>query len=130
MNDTTLLLGLAGVRVERVVCDADGTRVVTVSTHDETAAACPACGVFDFAEGADGDVSEGSAVWGGPAAAAVVQEPVAVRGTVVWQGFVHRVDRRDRPRMRTTGRLRRSIAAAVGDAARSVDEVATAHQVS
>ncbi len=50
-------------------------------------------GALDVAEGADGDVSGGSVVWGGPAAAAVVQESVAVRGTVVWQGFLHRVDR-------------------------------------
>ena len=42
MNDTTLLLGLAGVRVERVACDADRTRLVTVSTDDQAAAACPA----------------------------------------------------------------------------------------
>jgi hypothetical protein len=34
MNDTTLLLGLPGVVVDRVDIDADGTRVVHVSTLD------------------------------------------------------------------------------------------------
>ena len=46
MSDgTTLLFGLPGVRVERVERLADGTRVVQVATADETAAACPSCGV-------------------------------------------------------------------------------------
>src|ERR1700716_2191928 len=44
MNDTTLLLGLPGVVVDRVDIDADGTRVVHVSTLD-TPQACPSCGV-------------------------------------------------------------------------------------
>jgi transposase len=44
-DGTTLLLGLPGVRVERVERSADGTRVVHVVTADEAAAACPACGV-------------------------------------------------------------------------------------
>ena len=45
VDGTTLLLGLAGVRVERVQCLADGTRMVDPGTADETAAACPSCGV-------------------------------------------------------------------------------------
>jgi transposase len=45
-DDTTLLFGRAGVRVERVERFADGTRVVHVVTDEETAAACPSCGVF------------------------------------------------------------------------------------
>ena len=46
MSDgTTLLFGLPGVRVERVERLADGTRVVQVATADETAVACPSCGV-------------------------------------------------------------------------------------
>ena len=44
MNDTTLLLGLADVVVDRVELDPDGTRVVHVSTMDGPRA-CPACGV-------------------------------------------------------------------------------------
>jgi transposase len=45
-DGTTILFGLRGVRVREVVRVADGTRVVHVLTDDETAAACPACGVF------------------------------------------------------------------------------------
>lgn len=44
MNDTTLVLGLEGVVVERVEVDPDGTRVVHVMTRD-TPQACPSCGV-------------------------------------------------------------------------------------
>src|SRR6266511_4449410 len=47
-NDATLLLGLDGLVVERVERAADGRRVVYVVTADETAAACPTCGVFAF----------------------------------------------------------------------------------
>lgn len=39
------LLGLAGVAVQLVELEQDGARVVHVSTAQESAAACPACGV-------------------------------------------------------------------------------------
>jgi len=42
----TLLLDLDGLAVTAVEHVEAGTRVVKVSTADETAAACPACGVF------------------------------------------------------------------------------------
>jgi transposase len=51
-NDTTddggatLLLDLEGLRVERVQRLEDGGRLVRVVTADETASACPECGVF------------------------------------------------------------------------------------
>ncbi len=45
-NDTTLLLDLDGVSVARVERLADGRRRVHLVTADETARACPACGVF------------------------------------------------------------------------------------
>jgi transposase len=41
-NDTTLLLGLADVVVDRVELDPDGTRVIHVTTAD-TPQACPSC---------------------------------------------------------------------------------------
>jgi transposase len=43
MNDTTLLLGLPDVVVDRVELDPDGCRVVHVSTTN-TPQACPSCG--------------------------------------------------------------------------------------
>lgn len=46
VNDTTLLLDLAGVSVIRVEQLEDGTRRVHLATADETARACPQCGVF------------------------------------------------------------------------------------
>lgn len=42
----TVLLDLDGLAVERVERAPDGCRVVRVVTADETARACPACGVF------------------------------------------------------------------------------------
>jgi len=45
-NGTTILFGLRGVRVREVERAAAGGRVVHVVTDDETAAACPGCGVF------------------------------------------------------------------------------------
>ena len=42
----TLLFGLPGVWVERVERLTDGTRVVHVATAEETAAACPSCGML------------------------------------------------------------------------------------
>jgi len=45
-GDATLLLGLDGLAVAAVEQSADGGRRVWLATQDETAAACPACGVF------------------------------------------------------------------------------------
>jgi transposase len=45
-DGTTILFGLPGVRVEKVVRAADGARMVHVVTDDEAAAACPECGVL------------------------------------------------------------------------------------
>ncbi|WP_428338395.1 hypothetical protein [Mycobacterium sp.] len=45
MSDATTLFGLPGVQVERVERLADETRVVQVVTAEQTAAACPSCGV-------------------------------------------------------------------------------------
>jgi transposase len=42
----TVLQGLSGVAVRRVEVLPGGTRVVHVVTAEETAAACPDCGVF------------------------------------------------------------------------------------
>jgi transposase len=45
-NDTTLLLDLDGVSVQRVELLDDGRRRVHLTTADLSARACPACGVF------------------------------------------------------------------------------------
>lgn len=45
-DGTTILFGLRGVRVREVERAVDGARTVHVLTDDETAAACPVCGVL------------------------------------------------------------------------------------
>lgn len=44
VNDTTRLLGLDGLVVERVELDAEGAPVVDLSTGCEQARCCPQCG--------------------------------------------------------------------------------------
>ena len=128
---TTLLLGLGGVSVDRVESRADGSRVVHVRTDDQSAGACPECGVLS---------------------SSVKQRPTTVPRdlpfgetglAIVWHKVRWRCLERACPRgsftdtisevpagMRTTGRLRRAIGAAVGDACRSVSEAGAAHGVS
>jgi transposase len=55
---------------------------------------------------------------------------MAVPGGLLQAGIIHRVDPQVPARARTTRRLRTQIGAAIGDAARSVSEVADAHGVS
>jgi transposase len=130
-DGTTLLFGLPGVRVERVERCADGTRVVHVVTAEETAAACPSCGVLSTS-----------------VKARVITSPKDIpyglgRILVRWHKtrWRCREDYCDRAsfaeaiaqvpaRSRTTVRLRTAIGAAIGDAARSVSEVADSHGVS
>ena len=45
-HGTTILFGMAGLGVRGVEVESDGTRVVHAVTADETAAACPSCGVL------------------------------------------------------------------------------------
>jgi transposase len=46
VSDASRLLDLGGLAVARVASDAFGGRVVHVVTADETASACPSCGVL------------------------------------------------------------------------------------
>ena len=46
VSDASRLLDLGGLSVDRVALDAFGVRVVHVVTADETASACPNCGVL------------------------------------------------------------------------------------
>ena len=132
MSDgTTLLFGLPGVRVERVERLADGTRVVHVATAEPTAAACPSCRVFSTSVKARVTTSPRDIPYG--------QERIIVRWNKIrWRcredycersSFTETVAQVP-ARARTTLRLRTQIGAAIGDAARSVAEVATSHGVS
>ncbi len=45
-GDATTFLDLQGLKVESVQRLNDGARLVRIATDDETASACPNCGVF------------------------------------------------------------------------------------
>lgn len=45
-ENATVLFGLPGVRVVGVDRRSDGTRVLELATDEDTAAACPSCGIF------------------------------------------------------------------------------------
>lgn len=129
-HGTTLLFGLAGVAVREVCLGGDGTRVVEVVTDDETAAACPTCGVFSSSR-----------------KGAVVTQPKDLpygeaRLRVRWHKSRWRCREARCPRksftesvaevpagMRTTGRLRRAVGDAVADN-RCVREAAASYGVS
>ncbi len=132
MSDgTTLLFGLPGVRVERVERLPDGTRVVHVITDEPTAAACPSCGVFSTSRKGGAVTSPRDIPYG--------EDQIIVRWNKSrWRCREDYCDRGSftetiaqvPARARTTGRLRTQIGAAIGDAARSVAEVAASHGVS
>ena len=130
-DGTTLLFGLPGVRVERVEQLDDGTRVVHVVTADEAAAACPDCGVVSTSPKEYPTTSPKDIPYG------------RERIVVIWRktrwrckqdycgkgSFTETIEQIP-ARTRTTGRLRTAIGTAIGDAGRSVAEVAAAHRVS
>lgn len=129
-HGTTLLLGLAGVAVERVDLIGEGTRRVHVATADGTAAACPACGVLSS--------SPKEYVTTRPKDLPYGEARLEVRWHKRRWRCRERLCRRQTftesipevpPGARTTGRLRRALADGV-EQNRCVDEVAQAHQVS
>lgn len=129
-NATTILFDLPGVRVRHVERGECGERIVHVETAAAYAAGCPGCAVVatsvkEYVATAPRDIPFGergiSVVWhkrrwrcGEPSCArlsfteAIEEVPAGAR---------------------TTGRLRRAIAAAVGDACRSVAESAASFGV-
>jgi len=129
-NSTTLLFGLAGVRVERVVLLPGGAREVHVQTASGAAAGCPSCGVIS--------ASVKGWVTTTPRDIPYGEGPIAV----VWhkrrwrcrellcarRSFTETIGELPAG-ARTTRRLRSAIAAAVGDANRAVSEVAAAFGV-
>jgi len=130
VESTTVLFGLPGVRVSSVSQDADGTRLVELVTDEDTAAACPSCGVFS--------TSVKERVSTRPKDIPYGEDRILLRWNKTrWRcredyctrtSFTEAIEQIP-ARARTTGRLRTQIGAAVGDAARSVSEVAAAHGV-
>ena len=131
-NGTTVLFGLPGVRVARVEQDEFGARVVHVRTAEGgSAAGCPGCGVVSRSVKGNVITAPRDIPYGEGAIAVRwhktrwrCTEPRCVRSS-----FTESITEVPAGR-RTTGRLRRAIGAAVGDAARSVAEVAGVHRVS
>lgn len=132
MSDgTTLLFGLPGVRVERVERCADGTRVVHVVTAEETAAACPSCGVVSTSVKARVITSPKDIPYGlGRILVRWHKTRWRCREDYCDRGSFAEAIAQVPARSRTTVRLRTAIGAAIGDAARSVSEVADSHGVS
>lgn len=130
-GDGTKLLGLDGLAVARVEVDGDGARTVHVVTADETAAACPSCGVVSSAR-------KGSAITR-PRDVAYGPDPVRL----VWHKSRWRCRESRCPRgsftesllqvpagCRLTSRLFEQVGAAVADGYSCVTSAARAHGVS
>jgi transposase len=130
-DGTTLLFGLPGVRVERVERCVDGTRVVHVVTAEETAAACPSCGVLSTSVKARVITSPKDIPYGlGRILVRWHKTRWRCREDYCDRGSFAEAIAQVPARSRTTVRLRTAIGAAIGDAARSVSEVAEGHGVS
>jgi transposase len=128
---TTVLFGLPGVRVERVERHGDGTRVVDVVTSEPTAAACPSCGVVSTSV-KDRVVTSPKDIPYGEGRIVVRWNKVRwrCREDYCQRGSFTEAIAQVPARARSTLRLHQQMAKAVGDAARSVAEVAHAHGVS
>ena len=130
-HGTTLLFGLPGVRVAGVEMSAHGTRVVHVLTDDPAASACPSCGVFSTS--VKGNVTTRPRdIPYGKTGIGVVWHKRRWRCTEVacpLSSFTERIAEVP-ARHRITGRVRRGIAHAVGDANCRVSEAAGAFAVS
>lgn len=130
-QSTTVLFGLPGVRVHRVTRDDTGGRLVELTTDDERAAACPSCGVVSTS-------IKGHAVTR-PKDIPYGEDPIKLAWNKTrWRcredycprgSFTESIEELP-ARSRLTERLGRTMGRAIGDAARSVSEVAAAHRVS
>ena len=128
---TSLLLGLEGVEVVGVSRRADGTRIVDVVTADRAAARCPDCRVASSSVKGRAITSPRDIRYG--------DAPIQLRWNKTRYycrnaGCVRRSFTESIPqvpaRRRTTTRLRTQIGRSIGEAARSVTEVAAGAGVS
>lgn len=131
-QSTTVLFGLPGVRVQRVDLDEYGGRTVHVETAAGTSAAgCPSCAVVSTS--VKGNViTRPVDLPYGPAGLAVRWHKTRWRcreASCVRLSFTESITEVPAG-ARTTGRLRTAVGAAIGDAARSVAEVAASFGLS
>ena len=130
-QSTTVLFGLPGVRVDRVSSGDGGMRLVEFFTDDDRAAACPGCGVVSTSVKGHAITRPKDIPYG--------EDPMLLQWNKTrWRcredycprgSFTESIDELP-PRARVTGRLGRAMGYAIGDAARSVSEVAGSHDVS
>lgn len=116
--------------VQRVERAADGSRTVHVATADSSAKGCPSCGVVSTSL-KERVVTSPKDLPYGESEIRVVWHKVRWRcreGACARGSFTEQIAEVPAGQ-RTTGRLRRAIASAIGDAARSVAEVADAFKV-
>ena len=130
-NATSLLLDLPGLSVVEVVLEADGGRVVHVVTADESASACPSCGVFSTSPKERRCTRPRDIPYGDRPVRLVwrkrrwrCREPLCARAT-----FTESLPQVP-ARARVTTRCRRIVAARVGDLALSVAEVGAEYGLS
>jgi transposase len=117
--------------VERVERCAVGTPVVHVVTAEETAAVCPSCGVLSRSVKARVITSPKDIPYGlGRILVRWHKTRWRCREDYCERGSFAEAIAQVPARSRTTVRLRTAIGAAIGDAARSVSEVADSHGVS
>ena len=131
-QSTTVLFGLPGVRVQRVERDESGGRVVHVETGSDTAAAgCPGCGVVSTSVKQNVTTAPRDLPYGERGISVVWHKTRwrCVEATCARGSFTEAIGEVPAG-MRTTGRLRRAMGVAVGEACRSVAEVAGAFAVS
>jgi transposase len=115
-DGTTILFGLPGVRVRKVVRAADGARVVHVVTDEPGAAACPQCGVLSTSVRQRRTTAPRDVPYG--------EQPLAVRWHKVQyacresacprRAFTEQIDEVPAG-ARVTGRLRRHVADRIAD---------------
>jgi hypothetical protein len=92
VSDASRLLGLEGLAVQRVASDAFGGRVVHVVTADKTAPACPKLwGALCHPEGSGLYQAKGHPLRDNKIASDLAQTAVALQGTAVPPGLLHRV---------------------------------------
>ncbi|MDP4510630.1 transposase family protein [Nonomuraea turcica] len=130
-TEATLLLDLEGLHVVKVERDHDGHRIVHVVTADESARACPTCGVFSVTAKERVATRPRDLCAGGYPYTLLwhkfrwsCREPLCPRGSFTEQ--IPQVS----AGMRTTARLRRACGRAIADGGRTVTQAARDHRLS
>ncbi|AKN17737.1 hypothetical protein B586_15965 [Mycobacterium haemophilum DSM 44634] len=124
-----MVFGLPGVRVVGVERYGDGTRVVDVVAEEQSAAVCLSRGVVSMSVKDYVVTSPKDPLQGRPYHGALEQSSLAMPGRLLQTGSFTEAITQVPARARSTLRLRVQMAKVVGDAARSVAEVAAAHGV-